>query len=130
MFPQHSKHLSSGIKWGRPVKEAKKAPKLLEKKLKAQPKKRGKRGILRKTVTGKKPTVIKTLKPRKRVSFAGKRSVYKRHEQEALEIEHEARYGRPAVMGGTKGDPKTTFKLDPQGRLIQIARKPRKLILG
>ena len=130
MFPQHSKFLSSGIKWGRPVKEAKKVSQLLSKKLKAEPKKRKKRGPLRRTETGKRKIVVKSVKPKKHVSFAKKGAVYKRREQEALEIQHEARYGRAAVIGGTKGDPKTTFKLDDQGRLIQLARRPRKIIYG
>ena len=53
MFP-HSKFLSKDIKWGRPIVEKKKPPKILSKRLKAQPKKRKKRGILKKTETGKK----------------------------------------------------------------------------
>lgn len=128
--PHRSKFLSSGIKWTRPVKEKKKVPKLLSKKLKAAPLKRKKRGKISKVGPGKKKVVVKTLKPKKRVSFAKKGAVYKRREQEAVEITHEARYGRAPVVGGTKGDPKTMFKLDAQGRLIQVARKPRKIIYG
>ena len=57
MFPS-SKFFSKDIKWGRPVVEKKKVPKILSKRLKAEPKKRKKRGILKKVTTGKKKVVI------------------------------------------------------------------------
>ena len=139
---KHSKFLSSNIKWGKAKKEKGKPPKLLEKKLKALPQKRKKRGILTKTETGKKPTVIKQLKPRKRVSFGKKKSYYKRQEQKMLYDPGDRPYGyepiapvvararTPAQIArmaarkiGSRGDPKTTFKLDAQGRLVQVARK-------
>ena len=135
MWP-HSKFLSSGIKWGRPVTEASgKVQKLLEKKLKAQPKKRQKRGILKRKETGRKKAVHKTLKPTKFVSFGKKKSYYKRRAQKEQLYDPDTRYTRapdvpltPAQqrerMVGARGDPKTTFKLDPQGRLIQVARRP------
>ena len=140
MFPQHSKFLSSGIKWGRPIKEAKKVPKLLSKKLKAEPKKRKKRGALRRTETGKKKIVVKTVKPNKHVSFAKKGAVYRRREQKEQLYDPDVRYAgaeaqaRPftrAQMVGSRGDPRrSTFQLDAQGRLITVARRPRKLIYG
>ena len=131
---KHSKFLSSNIKWGKAKKEKGKPPKLLEKKLKALPQKRKKRGILTKTETGKKPTVIKQLKPRKRVSFGKKKSFYKRQEQKEQLYDPDTRYTRqPTVpltaaqlrerMVGSRGDPKTTFRVDAQGRLVQVARK-------
>ena len=129
--------MSSKIKWGKTKKEKGKTPKLLEKKLKAQPQKRKKRGILRKTETGKKPTVVKQVKQRKRVSF-GKTGFHKRHEQKEQLYDPDTRYSRaPDVpytaaqlrerMVGSRGDPKTTFKVDAQGRLVQVARKRRKI---
>ena len=140
---KHSKFLSSNIKWGKAKKEKGKPPKLLEKKLKALPQKRKKRGILTKTETGKKPTVIKQLKPRKRVSFGKKKSYYKRQEQKEMLYDPGDRpYGyepiapvvararTPAQIArmaarkiGSRGDPKTTFRVDAQGRLVQVARK-------
>ena len=130
--------MSSNIKWGKAKKEKGKPPKLLEKKLKALPQKRKKRGILTKTETGKKPTVIKQLKPRKRVSFGKKTAYHERQEQkEQLYEPGDAPYGykltapavpltaaqRRARMVGSRGDPKTTFRVDAQGRLVQVARK-------
>ena len=128
---------SSNIKWGKTKKEKGKTPKLLEKKLKAQPQKRKKRGILRKTETGKKPTVVKQVKQRKRVSF-GKTGFHKRHEQKEQLYDPDTRYTRQPIgplteaqqrarMVGSRGDPKTTFKVDAQGRLVQVARKRRKI---
>ena len=124
------------------MKEAKKVPKLLSKKLKAEPKKRKKRGALRRTETGRKKIVVKTLKPRKHVSFAKKGAVYKRHEQKEQLYDPDERYrSQPAVpltaaqtrarMVGSRGDPRrSTFKLDAQGRLVTVARRPRKIIYG
>ena len=57
------------------MKIKKKPIPLLAKKLKAEPKKRQKRGILRKTKTAKKQVVLKTVKAKKRVSF-GKKAMY------------------------------------------------------
>ena len=136
-FWPHSKFLSSNIKRGKSVKEKGKPPKLLEKKLKAEPQKRKKRGILKKTETRKKAVVVKRLKPRRTVSFGKKKTFYKRQEQEEQLYDPDTRYRRQpagltaeqrrARMVGSRGDPKTTFKLDPQGRLIQVARKRGKV---
>ena len=132
MFPS-SKFFSKDIKWGRPVVEKKKVPKILSKRLKAEPKKRKKRGILKKVVTGKKKVVVKDLKRRKRVQFGKKGAVHKRREQEQHEWSirkgaAQLSYGRTPATFGTRGDPKQTFKLDAQGRLVQ-ASKPRRKIL-
>ena len=62
--------------------KAPKPPKLLEKKLKAEPQKRKKRGILKKTETRKKAVVVKRLKPKRTVSFGKKKTFHKRQEQE------------------------------------------------
>ena len=134
----HSKFFSNKIKWGKHTKEKGKPPKLLEKKLKALPQKRKKRGILRKIVTGKKAAVIKRLKPRKTVSFGKKKSYYERQEQKEMLYDPDTRYTRQTVgplteaqtrarMVGSRGDPQTTFKMDAKGRLVQVARKRRKL---
>lgn len=129
---KHSKFLSSGIKWGKPIKEKGKVSKLLSKKLKAEPKKRKKRGILKRKETGKKKVVVKKLKKKKTVSFGKKKSYYKRQAQEAKEYAEVAgraqlAYGRDPRTFGAKGDPKTTFKIDAQGRLVQVARQPGKI---
>ena len=137
---KHSKFLSSNIKWGKSIKDKGKTPKLLEKKLKALPQKRKKRGILRKTETGKKPTVIKQVKQRKRVSFGKKQSFHKRQAQEEMLYDPDIRYRRQPIgpqteaqqrarMVGSRGDPKTTFKLDAQGRLVQVARKRGRMMI-
>ena len=126
--------MSSNIKWGKAKKEKGKPPKLLEKKLKALPQKRKKRGILTKTETGKKPTVIKQLKQRKRVSFGKKKVFHERLAQEEMLYDPDIRYRRQPIgpqteaqqrarMVGSRGDPKTTFRVDAQGRLVQVARK-------
>ena len=132
MFPS-SKFFSKDIKWGRPVVEKKKVPKVLSKRLKAEPKKRKKRGILKKVTTGKKKVVVKDLKRRKRVQFGKKGAIHKRHEQVGNEWSirkgaAQLSYGRTPATFGTRGDPKQTFKLDAQGRLVQ-ASKPRRKIL-
>ena len=135
---KHSKFLSSNIKWGKSKKEKGKTPKLLEKKLKAQPQKRKKRGILRKTETGKKATVIKQLKPRKRVSFGKKTAYHERQAQKEQLYDPDTRYTRQPIgplteaqqrarMVGSRGDPTTTFKVDAQGRLVRVARRRRKV---
>ena len=87
--------------------------------------------------TRKKAVVVKRLKPRRTVSFGKKKTYYKRQEQEEKLYEPDTRYRRQpagltpeqlrARMVGSRGDPKTTFKLDPQGRLIQVARKRGKV---
>ena len=131
MWPHKiGKFLSSGIKWGAAVKEKGKVPKLLSKKLKVEPQKRKKRGPLKKTKTAKKKVVVKQLKPKKRVSFGKAKSYYKRKEETEKLYTQEARYGRPERQTGSKGDPKTTFQIDPQGRLVQISRKKRKVIIA
>ena len=132
MFPS-SKFFSKDIKWGRPVVEKKKVPKVLSKRLKAEPKKRKKRGILKKVTTGKKKTVVKNLKKKKRVQF-GKQTIHKRREQ--VDNEWSIRkgaaqlsYGRMPATFGTRGDPKGTFKVDAQGRLVQVAKPRRKILI-
>ena len=142
MFP-HSKFLSKDIKCGRPVVEKKKVPRILSKRLKAEPKKRKKRGILKRTETGKKKMVIKDVKRKKRVSIAKKGAVYKRREQEAVEYrtpdivnnpallrQQKARqYGRKRKTYGSTGDPKQMFRVDAQGRLVQVAKPRRKILI-
>ena len=132
MFPS-SKFFSKDIKWGRPVVEKKKVPKVLSKRLKAEPKKRKKRGILKKVATGKKKVVVKNLKKKKRVQF-GKQSIHKRREQ--VDNEWSIRkgaaqlsYGRTPATFGTRGDPKGMFRVDAQGRLVQVAKPRRKILI-
>lgn len=128
MWP-HSKFFAKDIKRGAPVRQ-KKAPKLLEKKLKAEPKKRKKRGILKKTVTGKKKKAqIKSLKPKKYVQF-GKKALHKRREQEAKEYAGTTRYGQAARTYGSKGDvQRRVFTKDPAtGLLVPQAAPARKIM--
>ena len=86
---------------------------------------------------------MKDVKKKKRVRIAKKGAVYKRHEQEAVEYrtpdivnnpallrQQKARqYGRARKTYGAKGDPKQLFKLDAQGRLIQVAKPRRKILI-
>jgi hypothetical protein len=86
----HKKFFSSKIKVGAASKGVKptKVKKLLDTKPKALPKKRKKRGILKKKDVGKKKAVIKRLK-RKKVSFSakGRKSMGLRQDQAFVEIE-------------------------------------------
>ena len=82
MWP-HKKFFSNKIKTGRSVLKAKGVPSLLKKTLKAKPKKREKRGILKSKETRKKVVEIVDVKPRKRVSF-GKQMIGQRREQEEV----------------------------------------------
>ena len=107
------------------------APKVLESKLRAEPKKRKKRGILKKTVLkGKKRDIIKSVKPRKHVQFGKKKTLHKRRAQEVKEIVHEASYGAKRAVVGTKGDiQERIFRLNEAGQLVASARPARKIRL-
>ena len=86
----HKKFFSSKIKVGAASKGVKptKVKKILDSKIKAQPKKRKKRGVLKKKDVGKKKAVTKRLK-KKKVSFSakGRKAVGLRQEQRFVEIE-------------------------------------------
>ena len=128
MWP-HAKFFARDIKRGAPVREKAKVPKVLSMKLKAEPKKRKKRGILKKTVTGKKKkVVIKSLKPKKYVQF-GKKAIHKRREQEAKEYAGTTRYGQAARTYGSKGDvQRRVFRKAPAtGQLVASAAPARKI---
>ena len=144
---KHSKFLSSGIKSARkkPLKKQK-VPELLKKTLKTAPAKRGKRGVLKTTRVGRKKDVIVSLKPRKHVSF-GKQMIGKRIEQEEQLYEKGVigQYGRvPAGplpreptekdirtrYYGSRGDRRERmFRMDARGRLAQVARPARRIML-
>ena len=127
MWP-HKKFYAKDIKTGPHRREKAKVPPVLSKKLKAEPKKRKRRGILKKTVTGKKKGYIKSLKPRKYVQFGKKKSLGKRREQEATEVIHEASYGAKRAVVGTKGDvQERIFRLNAAGQLVASARPARKI---
>ena len=83
---KHAKYFSSQIKKGVSAKPSKKQS-LLDKQLKAEPKKRGKRGILKKTETRKPAVVIKKLKQKKYVQFGKGKAYHKEAAQEAVEYE-------------------------------------------
>ena len=107
-FWKHSKFFASQIKKGVSAKPSKKQS-LLDKTLKAEPKKRGKRGILKKTETGKKPVIIKKLKPKKYVQFGKGKAYHKQAAQEQQEYEgHSFVSGRAhheaARTYGARGD--------------------------
>jgi len=106
------------------------APKVLESKLRAEPKKRKKRGILKKTVQkGKKRDIIKSVKRKKHVQF-GKTALHKRRAQEAKEVVHEESYGAKRAVVGTRGDIRERiFRLDAAGQLVASARPARKIRL-
>ena len=127
MWP-HKKFYAKDIKTGPHRREKAKVPTVLAAKLKAEPKKRKRRGILKKTVTGKKKDIIKQLKPRKYVQFGKKKSVGKRRPQEAIEVIHEASYGAKRAIVGTKGDvQERIFRLNAAGQLVASARPARKI---
>jgi len=137
-FWPHSKFFSKDITWGAPVKEKKRAPKLLAKKLKALPAKRKKRGPLSKTETGKKKATIKKIKPRKRVTFAKSKAYHKRREQEAstpgpagAQYQRQTRHRVTGVRQGplgSRGDPaRRVFRRDAAGNLVQVAAPKRKV---
>ena len=137
---KHSKFLSSGIKSARkkPLKKQK-VPELLKKTLKKAPAKRGKRGVLKTTRVGRKKDVIVSLKPRKHVSF-GKQMIGKRIEQKeqlyARGVTYQAYPGplteeqTKARMYGSRGDRRERmFRMDARGRLSQVARPGRRIML-
>ena len=127
MWP-HKKFYAKDIKTGPHRREKAKVPPVLSKKLKAEPKKRKRRGILKKTVTGKKKDIIKSLKPRKYVQFGKKKTLHKRRAQEVKEIVHEASYGAKRAVVGTKGDiQERIFRLNEAGQLVASARPARKI---
>jgi len=76
-----------------------KVKKILDTKIKAEPKKRKKRGVLKKKDVGKKKAVTKRLK-KKKVSFSakGRKSMGLRREQERM-VEIEGRKDRPDRRG-------------------------------
>ena len=137
-FWPHSKFFSKDITWGKPVKEKKRAPTLLAKKLKALPAKRKKRGPLKRTELGKKKAVIKKIKPRKRVTFKKQKGFQQRREQDpsapgpmGAQYQRQTRY---AVTGarqrplGSSGDPaRRVFRRDAAGNLIQVPAPRRKI---
>ena len=137
---KHSKFLSSGIKSARkkPLKKQK-VPELLKKTLKKAPAKRGKRGVLKTTRVGRKKDVIVSLKPRKHVSF-GKQMIGKRVEQKEQLYERGVTYQADpgplteeqtkARMYGSRGDRRERmFRMDASGRLSQVARPSRRIML-
>ena len=137
---KHSKFLSSGIKSARkkPLKKQK-VPELLKKTLKKAPAKRGKRGVLKTTRVGRKKDVIVSLKPRKHVSF-GKQMIGKRVEQKEQLYERGVTYQADpgplteeqtkARMYGSRGDRRERmFRMDAEGRLSQVARPSRRIML-
>ena len=130
MWP-HKKFYAKDIKTGPHRREKAKVPPVLSKKLKAEPKKRKRlkrRGILKKTVTGKKKGIIKSLKPRKYVQFGKKTALGKRRQQSETEIIHEASYGAKRAVAGTKGDvQERIFRLNAAGQLVASARPARKI---
>ena len=148
MWP-HKKFFSNKIKTARkvPLKKAKGVPSLLKKTLKAKPKKREKRGILRSKETAKPKYEIVDVKPRKRVSF-GKQMIGKRREQEERLYArgtdyHELRAPDPDLtqaqrdaiarrrMYGSRGDARQRlFRLDGGGRLQPVAAPRRRIIMG
>ena len=139
---KHSKFLSSGIKSARkkPLKKAGKVPELLKKTLKKAPAKRGKRGALKTTRVGRKKDVIVRLKPKKHVSF-GKQMIGKRVEQKEQLYERGVDYQTAptgplteeqtkARMYGSRGDRRERmFRMDASGRLSQVARPSRRIML-
>ena len=137
---KHSKFLSSGIKSARkkPLKKQK-VPELLKKTLKKAPAKRGKRGVLKTTRVGRKKDVIVRLKPKKHVSF-GKQMIGKRVEQKEQLYERGVTYQADpgplteeqtkARMYGSRGDRRERmFRMDASGRLSQVARPGRRIML-
>ena len=134
-FWPHSKFFSKDITWGKPVKEKKRAPTLLAKKLKALPAKRKKRGPLKRTELGKKKAVIKKIKPRKRVTFKKQKGFHQRREQEAsapgpggAQFQRTLRYGQAPKALGSRGDPaRRVFRRDAAGNLTQVPAPKRKI---
>ena len=147
MWP-HKKFFSSKIKsTKKSLPKTKAVPTLLKKTLKAKPKKRQKRGILKSKETGKKAVEIVDVKPRKRVSF-GKQMIGKRIEQEE-QLYRKGWVGQysnleagpdPQTLTaadkrrrfhGSRGDQRASlFRMDNAGRLKAIAAPRRRIIMG
>ena len=135
-----SKFYSKDIKWGQPRKEKKKVSRVLKKttrRLKTVlPAKRQKRGALKRTVVGKTKVQMKTIKPRKTVTWSKVKGIGKRHEQKEklyIPYQHE-RHGGPTGLGpykemvGSRGDPEgTQFRLTKAGKLVAVKRRKRRI---
>ena len=134
-----SKFYSKDIKWGQPRKEKKKVSRVLKKttrRLKTVlPAKRQKRGALKRTVVGKTKVQMKTIKPRKTVTWSKVKGIGKRHEQkEQLYDPYQVdrflpagqQTGYPRV--GSRGDPDgTQFRLTKAGKLVAVKRRKRRI---
>ena len=143
----HKKFFSSKIKVGAASKGVRptKVKKILDTKPKAEPKKRKKRGVLKRKDVGKKKAVTKRLK-KKKVTFSakGKKAVGLRREQgvvvapgrkAAYQVPGQAPvgalYGR--AMPGEyrkRGDPKRiVWRKDAQGNLVRTAAPKRRILV-
>ena len=142
----HKKFFSSKIKVGAASKGVKptKVKKILDTKPKAEPKKRKKRGVLKRKDVGKKKAVTKRLK-KKKVTFSakGKKAVGLRREQgvvvapgrkAAYQVPGQAAVG--ALYGAMpreyrkRGDPKRiVWRKDAQGNLVRTAAPKRRILV-
>lgn len=128
-----SKFYSKDIKWGAPKKEKKATRALKQKAKKVLPAKRQKRGALKKSKTAKTKVQVKTLKPRKRVSWSKVKAIGKRHEQkEQLYDPYQVDRFLPAnrrvpsrtAQVGSRGDQQgTRFRLTKAGELVPVKRR-------
>jgi len=144
---RHTKAFSSKIKVGAASKGVRptKVKKILDTKPKAEPKKRKKRGVLKRKDVGKKKAVTKRLK-KKKVTFAakGKKAIGLRREQgEVVVPGRRANYqgvgapAGPALYGRamareyrTRGDPKRiVWRKDAQGNLVRTAAPKRRILV-
>ena len=142
----HKKFFSSKIKVGAASKGVRptKVKKILDTKPKAAPKKRKKRGVLKRKDVGKKKAVTKRLK-KKKVTFSakGKKAVGLRREQEA--VGHAGRKAAYQVPGAApvgrlygsmprrylkRGDPtKMVWARNAQGLLVRTDAPKRRILV-
>lgn len=142
----HKKFFSSKIKVGAASKGVKptKVKKILDTKIKAEPKKRKKRGVLKKKDVGKKKAVTKKLK-KKKVSFSakGRKSMGLRQDQkEVVAPGRKAAYQVPgaapvgALYGAMpreyrkRGDrQRVGWQVDAAGNLVRAAARKRRILI-
>ena len=142
----HKKFFSSKIKVGAASKGVKptKVKKILDSKIKAQPKKRKKRGVLKKKDVGKKKAVTKRLK-KKKVSFSakGRKSMGLRREQGAVvapgrKAAYQVHGAAPvgALYGAMPGEyrkrgdrQRVGWQVDAAGNLVRAPARKRRITI-
>ena len=133
---KHSKFFSKDIKVGQPKKPKKKSS-LLDKKQKALPLARGKRGPITARRVGKKKPVIKQLKRKKSVTWSKVKQFAETREQMPFDMVAEGeghRFQRGQAVAAPRGEfqfqlpaVQRQFRRDAAGNIVAIAPRARRV---